>query len=163
MGEAQTKIKSFFSDFFQYLISVGSAAVIIYFVLKYSFGLPADVKSNNKKLSSIEDKVDTSLAMGNYLMDGVYTLEQKQEKLYQIVKSPDMKILGLFYWFFLNFYYIFSRFGNIVIFIWLHPHGWISPIKNSFKKIWQIEKSFLTLWNKWDESLTNPTNNLRKL
>ena len=67
-----------------------------------------------------------------------------------MIKNRYMKIYWFFYWLFIKNMYLCSPLGNMKIFIFPGPHGQTpqNP-KISFKKIWLIEKFFLTLWNKW--------------
>lgn len=82
MGDTNNTNKSslFFSDFSKFVLSVIAAGAIIFYVIKFTFGGPATIKETNGRIGTIDDKIDTVMAMNNFIMERVYNLEQKTEK-----------------------------------------------------------------------------------
>lgn len=94
MGDnANTKNTAvFFSDFSKFVLSVVAAGAIIFYVIKFTFGGPATMKETNKKINSIDEKIDTVMAMNNFIMERVYFLEEKSEKTDSTLEELNLSV-----------------------------------------------------------------------
>lgn len=76
----------FISKIGEYILYVGTSAIIIYFVFRNVFGTPFQQKDNYENVKELVHQVDTIKAMEQFNMDGIYSL---RDSMTQIMTSID--------------------------------------------------------------------------
>ncbi len=102
MSIIKNNILKLFFKLGEYVLFIGCACLIIYYLFNMFIGSPNEIKDTSSKIDLLDDKIDTTIGLQGYVIDRITVIESNQGQIYdaiiennKLLKQTNKEILNL--------------------------------------------------------------------